>query len=285
MPQNEICLIEHVANVWQHNRNGRFGNCLSCPGCPGCPARHLFWCWNGAGNDNNKIDRVEVVHGMKETRRPQPTYQRHFILIDMRIQRVDIMMDRLGTRLRTRLCRRRRRRTVQHATCNVQQQQSVTTFAVGDAFVMWPRIAIAKAQHTTGGRARKGEGKREEEGAPLFICVMSEPPLMKSEAEAIEIEIDNNNKKAKRNRNRIQNQERESGRETGRRGDGECCRQMASLRFPSVFNINFHCLAGLVYCVLLQRVSGLGSGLDWVLVGAVVTQSAHDLRIRCAIWT
>lgn len=89
-------------------------------------------------------------------------------------------------------------------------------------------------------KERKGGG----EGAPLFICVMSEPPLMKSVVEAIEIEIDNNNKKAKRNRNRIQNQERE--RETGR---GACRRQMASLRFPSVFNINFHCLAGLVYCV------------------------------------
>lgn len=64
----------------------------------------------------------------------------------------------------------------------------------------------------------RGRGKERGRGAPLFICVMSKPPLMKSEAEAIEIEIDNNNKKAKRNRNRIQNQERERGRETGRRG-------------------------------------------------------------------
>lgn len=42
-------------------------------------------------------------------------------------------------------------------------------------------------------------------------------------------------------------------------------------------------LFGRVGLLRLQRVLGLG--LDLVLVGAVVTQSAHDLRIRCAIWT
>lgn len=103
-----------------------------------------------------------------------------------------------------------------------------------------------------------------------------------AEAEAIEIEIDNNNKKAKRNRNRIQNQERERGRETGRRGmlpaDGVF---EISLSFQYQFSLFGR--AGLLR--RLQRVSGLGSGLDWVLLGAVVTQSAHDLRIRCAIWT
>lgn len=104
---------------------------------------------------------------------------------------------------------------------------------------------------------------------------------MKSEAEAIEIEIDNNNKKAKRNRNRIQNQERE------REGDGKRGMSPAdgvfeiSLSFQYQFSLFGR--AGLLR--LLQRVSGSGSGLDWVLVGAVVTQSAHDLRIRCAIWT
>lgn len=100
------------------------------------------------------------------------------------------------------------------ATCNVQQQ-SVTTAG------RWRCVCDVTANRDSQGAAdykresekeRKGDG----EGAPLFICVMSEePPLMKSEAEveAIEIEIDNNNKKAKRNRNRIQNQER------GRRGE------------------------------------------------------------------
>lgn len=128
------------ANVWKHNRNGRFGNCLSCG--KRMPRKALVLA--GMGQATTTIRSTELKLSTAEGDAATTAHISAALHLDWHAHSARWHNDgQTGDETADEIVQAQAQ--AHCATCNVQQQ-SVTTFAAGDAFVMWPRIAIAKRE-------------------------------------------------------------------------------------------------------------------------------------------